>query len=582
MCKSKYTLTIIFIAFFILSGCKATRKAASLTPTNSGEETVQSAEAKDNSAVFIEANKQKLTGNFDEAIRLFKQCLTLDPGDAASMFELANLYLMANRSGEALSYAESAAMTDPDNVWYQILYAETLQKRGNYAQAVEVFTDLTENHPENLSYRNRLALAYLYNNMPEKAIDVYDKIEEDIGVTEEISLKKQGIYLQQNEVDKAIGEIEKLIDTFPYESKYYAVLAEVCLASGKEEKAVEAYEKILEIDPLNPYVHISLADYYRKKDQNERAFEELKAGFYNPNLDVETKIQVIITYYSDADDIDNAYDQAFELSEILVETHPRSPEAFSVYGDFLAQSGEFIKAREAFRKVISIDSSRYMVWEQLLLTESELNDTAALMTESARALELFPEQPLLYLLKASAHYQYKEWEECAKTLESGLYFIVDNPQVEIQFHTYLGDAYHQMEQPAKSDSSYEKVLQLDPDNKYVLNNYAYYLSLRNASLDKAARMAKRATELEPNNSANQDTYGWVLYKLGYYQESAKWIEKALQNGGMSNPVILEHYGDVLYRLDRKEEAFEYWEKARDAGKGSSFLEKKIRDRTLYE
>lgn len=571
---------LIFALILFAAGCKSTQKAGGRSTSDAGK--VQKSESKDNTAVFIEASKNKLTGNYEEAVELFKKCLILDPSDAASMYELAGLMLITNETAEALSYASKAAAISPENTWYQLLYAQVLKKTGKYDEAVKVYEKLYNNHPANLDYGNQLAIAHVYAGDLDEAIKVYDRMEEQIGITEEISLKKQSIYLQDNRLDDAIREIEKLIGAYPDEPRYYAILAEMCLSGGKDQKALEAYDKILEIDPLNPYVHISLADYYRSKGDTGRAFEELKQGFSNPNLDIETKIQIIITYYSDAGDIVNIFDEAFELARILVETHPESPEAYSVYGDFLAQEDRHEEARNAFRKVISIDSSRYLYWEQLLLVEAELNDSDAILNESSRALELFPEQPLLYLLKGSALYMKKEWNECIDVLNKGLLFVIDNKLMTLQFHTYLGDAYYQTDNYTKSDESYEKVLSLDPDNDYVLNNYAYYLSLRNENLERAAEMAKRATELKPGTSSNQDTYGWVLYKMGYYNDAETWIRKAIDSGGENNAVILEHYGDVLFKLGRTDEAYEYWQKASEAGKGSDLLEKKLTDKTLYE
>ena len=58
--------------------------------------------------------------------------------------------------------------------------------------------------------------------------------------------------------------------------------------------------------------------------------------------------------------------------------------------------------------------------------------------------------------------------------------------------------------------------------------------------------------------------------------------RAVENGSRQSPVVLEHYGDILYRLNRKNEAFEKWEQAKAFGKGSELLEKKIREKKLYE
>jgi tetratricopeptide (TPR) repeat protein len=271
-----------------------------------------------------------------------------------------------------------------------------------------------------------------------------------------------------------------------------------------------------------------------------------------------------------------------ELAQILIQTHPENPKAYSMYADFLVRDSQFREARDAFYKVISLDSSKFLVWESLLRVEAELEDYQAMKNESQRMIDLFPLQPLGYLFSGVAQMQLKEYEGAIEAFRTGSGFVVANNLLLSQFTAYLGDAYYQIQDLPSSFEYYDKTLLLDPNNSYVLNNYSYYLSLRKEKLDKAESMAKRAAQLDPENSANLDTYGWVLFVLNRYEEAEQWIKKALDQGGMTNAVILEHYGDVMYKLGKTEESMRYWEKAAEQGQGSEWLEKKVQDGVFYE
>jgi tetratricopeptide (TPR) repeat protein len=348
-----------------------------------------------------------------------------------------------------------------------------------------------------------------------------------------------------------------------------------------DDLALATYNEILKIDPENPYINISLSDYYRKKGDKVKSYEYLKAGFANPNLDIDSKVSILLAYYS-VTEIYNSYrEEAFELASILIKAHPDDPKAHSIYADFLVQDKRYAEARDAFLKVISLDSTKYLVWEQLLYVESELGDNQSIINESKRALELFPEQPMLYLFAGAASFQIKDFEAAAKYFKNGVDFVVDNDKMLSQFYSYLGDTYFQLKDHEHSDEAYEKALKIEPSNALVLNNYAYYLSLRNINLEKAEQMAKKAVELDPGNGSNQDTYGWVLFKLGRYEGAKEWIDKAIQSGEES-AVVLEHYGDVMWKLGDKKNAVKYWEKAGKAGEGSEFLQKKIQEKAYYE
>jgi len=152
----------------------------------------------------------------------------------------------------------------------------------------------------------------------------------------------------------------------------------------------------------------------------------------------------------------------------------------------------------------------------------------------------------------------------------------------IQFYSSLGDNYHSLKEHKKSDSLYNLALVIDPGNVQVLNNYSYYLSLRNKDLERAEQMSKKCNELAPNNASYLDTYAWILYQKKEYDKAKSWLEKAYKAGGNKSPVITEHFGDIYFKLQNKDKAITMWKKAKALGEGSKLLDKKIANETLYE
>lgn len=534
-------------------------------------------------SLFIDATTAKLSGETVKAIGLYESCLKKNPKHSASMYELAQLYFGTDDYSTAARYAEQASELEPENKWYRLLLVEIYGKAGKKKELLETCENLVKKYPGNVDYLYELANAYLINDDGTNAIKTYDNVESILGVTEEISLQKQRIYLIQKKNDKAAEELEKLIKEFPdQETRYLSMIAEMYMQNGKPDEAVVYYQQILAKDPQNPYIHITLSDYYRQKGDKKRSFDELKLGFANPALDIDTKIRVLLSFFAGNEVYTENKADIFELAQILVKTHPNDPKAHSMYGDFLLDDKKYSEARDEFRRVIAIDSSRYAVWESLLNAEIQLSDYQALESESSRAIELFPLLPVPYLFKGVALLEKKQNEEAVTSFNTGLKLVSGNNMLVVQFYTYLGDTYHRMKNYRLSDESYEKALKLDPENSYVLNNYAYYLSLRNENLEKAEIMASKSVKLDAGNAANMDTYGWVLYKLGRYSEAVAWVEKAVAATPSPDTDLLEHLGDIYFKLGNTDKAMIYWQDALKVGKGSEFLEKKIAERKMYE
>jgi tetratricopeptide (TPR) repeat protein len=534
-------------------------------------------------SIFIDATKAKILGDLPKALALFQLCTEKDPNADAAYYELSQLYYQQSDFKTAAQLAEKAADIDPGNVWYKLLLNDIYNKSGNKEGSLKITQQLAKQYPGNIEYLYELANSYLMMNKASEAIETYDEIEKIIGITEEISLQKQRIYQLQNKMDKAENEILRLAEAFPDEKvRYYSILAESFMTAGKEEKASEYYQKIAEADPNNPYIHISLADFYKRKGDKSRSFEELKAGFENPSLDIETKIRILMAYYTVQDIYVNHKDEALELAGILATVHPDESQAHALYGDLMLQDKQYLAARNEFRRMIEIDSSKYSGWESLMQSEASLLDWNALLSESSKALELFPLQPVPYLFKGIALSQLKQSDRAVKALNAGTKLVTDNDALLAQFYSSLGDTYNELKDFRLSDENYEKALKINGENSYVLNNYAYYLSVRGVELEKAETMAKKGAELDPDNPANLDTYGWVLFKLGKFEDAKKWIEKAVSLSTKEDPDLLEHLGDVYFKLGDQVKAKQLWQNAKDAGGNTEELEKKLKDGKLNE
>lgn len=539
------------------------------------EDSLRTGNQLSNPPALIDIKKQIIRGNLQDAEGLLLQYIDRYPSDPVACFELAKILAAKNDFSGAAVYAAKAAELDPSNSWYTVFLAETYQLTGRYDDALLIYEEIVASDPGNLDHSYKLAALCLGLGKYDRALEVYDMIEKQTGISEDLSLQKQQIYLQLKEYRKAEEEIKQLVEANPSESRYYGILAEFYMARKMNREALEQYQKILEVDPDNAYIHMTLADFYRKEGDREKSYAELKKGFANPNLDVDTKVNILLSFYTINEIVTDLKEEAFELARLLTETHPDDPKVYAIYGDLLTQDRQFEEARGAFLQVLARDSSRYIIWEELLRMDLLISDYSHLAAYGHLALELFPEQPVLYLFTALGEFQLKHYQEAERLLSLGVKMVAGNNELLAQFYMYLGDTYHALEQAEASDNAYEKSLQFNDSNAYVLNNYSYYLSLRGMDLEKAESMAKKAVTLDPLNTSFQDTYGWVLYQLGQYEEAKKWIGKSLEDKENVTGEVLEHYGDVLFRLGEIKEAQKYWKQAKEKGGGSAILEQKI-------
>lgn len=561
-------LYAIAIAVLVLS-CSSSKELSSASMELSE---AQELELK---AEFLRANREKIIGNNEEALRLFRRCLLLNPNHSASLYEAARLEYYIGQTIVAINHLKKAVEIDPKNKWYKLELAEMYSSAGDYEKAAEVYEALIIQYPYNLEWKRQAAMMYIADGDFKEALKKYDAIEESYGVTEEVSIQKQKIHLERNDVDKAVLEMQKLIEVFPDETKYLAILAELYKKDGNQEMAIETFKRLEKKNPNNPYVQLSLSEYYSEVGETDKSYEALKKAFGNAELDIDTKIRYLLRFFALSNTDEELKRQAEELNDIVIEVHPDDPKAHAMMGDYKYRDKELEEARASYEKALSLDKNRFAIWNQLILIDSELEDYPKMIKHAKEATDLFPNQPLFFYLKAIGHIQLKEYKEAIKDLETGLPMAILNKSMAVQFHSSLGDCYYFTDQHEKSDKAYDSALELDEKNAYVLNNYSYFLSLRKEKLDKAYQMSKKCLSMEPNSSTYLDTHAWVLFQQGKYEEAKEKLDLALQNGGDSSGEILEHYGDVLFKLGQAEKALEYWKRAKENGQSSEELDRKI-------
>ncbi|MBD98259.1 MAG: hypothetical protein CMO34_00305 [Verrucomicrobia bacterium] len=575
----KTIVVLLLVGFF--AACSSSQKTTSGKADVIPEVILTEDESVEFGKVYINATKEKILGNTTKALKLYQQALSIDQSSAAAHYELGLLYQQTKDLTAAYEEFKRAHQIDPTNYWYTLSYANVLETQGRKDESIKIYSQMVEQFPSKVELRYELAKLLLDQNKVEKSIEQLNAIEKEIGVSEDISFLKQRIYLSNNDVNAAANEIERLIKAFPNTLEYYGLLSEIYMNNGEEKKAMDVYERMKELAPNNHQVQFSIAQYHRRKGNQEKYISNISSAFANPEMNIDNKIKYLLSTYQVNSNNKSQLIEGITLCRIIAETHPKNAKSHALLADFLYFNNQTEEAKLSYFETIALDSSRFPVWNQLLIILSETNDRKNLLNYGERAVNLFPNQPTVHLLYGLALFQEERYEEALSIFNSGKEVVIDNQALKSQLYSSIGDVYHAQKKHIDSDKAYEKALELDPNNVYVLNNYSYYLSLRKQDLEKAKSMSKKSNTLAPNQSSFQDTYAWILYQLGEYEEANIWIDKALeldQNSG----VLLEHKGDILFKLGNEKDALEYWRKASEKGDTSDLLEKKITDQKLYE
>lgn len=528
---------------------------------------------------FIEGMRQFVIEEYDDALKNFKKVIEIKPTLAAAHYKIADIYLVEGNADEALPYAKNALEFDPKNKAYYLLLARVYEFRQDYQKAANTLERLIENVEGVEEHYYDLALIKTYLEDYEGAMETYVKIEEAFGSSPEIMQQRQRLLLRLNRLDEAIELGKKIIAEFPEEEELIYDQVKLLIANDKRTEAREMLTDLLKDDPDSPQARILLSDIFRAEGQMDSANAQLYRAFRNPGLNIESKIAIIsgIMRFS----IDESQKESLlKLSDILEESHPEDSRAMAFKADIQLNFQMKNEALGSYKKALSLDENSLMIWMNIVLLHFEFEDYDSVTHYADNALEIFPNQGRLWFMSGLGYYSKSDHENAKNKLEMANKYILDDSNMKSDIYSTLGDTYNSLEQFEKSDEAYDEALRINPENEHVLNNYSYFLSLRQEKLELAEEMMEKLMVRFPDNSTYLDTYAWVLYKKGDYKKALEYIEKAVKS--TDSGVVVEHHGDILFKLGRVDEAVEAWEKAKELGDASEFIEKKIQDKKLYE
>ena len=532
------------ILFLLLLGCTVWGFAQTME-----SEFANRPDKKQNAIYFSNGLQSKYRDDTEGAIRNFEQALRYMPNDAASMFELSEQYANADRIAEAFNMIEKAAQLDPENKWYQLRLGQFYRNLDRYDDYIKLYEHLTSQYPDDLDMLSDLIDAYLITGNYDKALKKMDVLEQQIGDNEMITEQRLGIYKHMGNAKKLLAELEKLVKEHPDNLRYYSLLAKEYSENGKDKEALKTFEKIKELNPDDPYINISLLEFYEKNGDSEKAFNELLATIRNKNLDLGTKTNIYEYWVQKNESSSQLNEQARQCGEAFIETHPDDKIGYLVLGSYYTISENPLKAKEMYQKSLAIDSTDFYSWQNLIVSESRLENNQAVRDNAVKALKYYPMQPVFYWYAGVANAVLENDDEAITYLEKGRRYTSDRLQMA-NFDAFLGDLYHQQGDEEKAFEAYERTLRNDPDNVLVLNNYAYYLAVKGQDLDKALEMSTKAIAAEPDNPTYLDTHAWVLYMKGDYKEAEKHMKKALKLLKEPDETYTNHYEAIMNKLSK--------------------------------
>lgn len=485
--------------------------------------------------VFQEAMRQKLANRLDAAIDLFDHCRALDPESGVVLYELADLYRYVKNDSLAIDAMEGACRLYPLNYWYKNRLVSFYLDSHRTEDALKVVEQMAQQWPEKSEVLGMLLELYEKKNDYASMVKVLDKIEVKEGKSEQLSMDKFRLFLQMNDEKRAFAEMKNLADEYPNDLRYQVVIGDLYLDAGRQEEALKQYKMVEEQDPDNVTLLLSMVNYYQVQQEKDSLYQAY-LGRLLTHKDVDDVTRTRMMGVLVRENLTNNEDSAALLSlfDKVLELPQEQTDILELRVRYMVTKQMPVEEVKPYlHKMLDIDPENEMARQQLLSYAIGEDDTVGVVNICKPAVDYKTDDPVFYYYLGVAYFQLKEQDKAVAAFREGLDRVTNSEednrvQMCVNMYALLGDLYHSMGQDEKAFQAYDSCLVYKQNDAMVLNNYAYYLSLKKKNLQRAEEMSRLSNELEPDNATYLDTYAWVLYQMKRYEEAKQYMDRVVE------------------------------------------------------
>lgn len=534
--------------------------------------------------LYYDAIKARMMGNDRQCEQLLLQVISLKPKEAAPYYDLSRLAYKINDADRASEYIKKAIALDGSNKWYREQYADVLVMRSEYVAAADEYAAIAKTEKFNNQYLEKSALLYQRAGRYKEALAQLEILKNRDRDNDEALKQQQQIYLKLNDVDNAARVGRELIERNPKDAYYYSLLIDVYEHNQQPEKARQVLEEMQKKFPSDPSLQLEMANQALKKGDTDTYNRYVRQIITNKELSADVQLQMLGPYLGALGSDSLQRSEALELIQQISQQHPEDVEVIGTYARILSFNNRLTEAAEQYKRAIAINPNNFESWRQLMFLYTRPPDADSLIKWSEKAARLYPQQAMVHYFIGIGHFNKKSFTPAIRAFNRAIDLQPEDQKDDLaNMYMALGDVYQVLQDYPKSDSNYEAALKLDPTNATLLNNYAYYLSLRSTRLDEAEKMSRESLKIRPGEGTFLDTYGWILYQQGKYKQALEYIRKAIAaNPDEEDPTVWEHLGAAEYKTGNKVAAVNAWKKALSKGSENKMLEKMIQEQKLYE
>ena len=416
-------------------------------------------------ANYEEAGNQYLNaGKMKEAAKYFEKYITKFGVTEDVCRKLESAYLELNMPNDALRVIKKLSESNPTDVRYLGLLAETNLKLNKVTEAKTAYQKILEIEPGNGYAAFGMADVLRREGDNEKSFEYLALGFSDSKVNIQHKLKVISSYYflitkDAKSREQAFKLSKILVETYPNDAMPYQVMSDMYLAIDKYPESREYLKKSLAIDGKDYRLWQKLFGIDVKLANNQFLYDDSKAA-----MELFTTQIGLFIIHSQAAMRVGEYDRAIETSNAGLDIAFKSDERIQFYltlADSWFEKGNSEKADQYYQKAIETDQQNALALNDYAYNLFKRNTQLDKAEEMVlKALKLEPDNGSFADTYGCILMAKGKLDEAEIWIKKSLKLEGENPEVL----EHLGDLYMKMGKNALALETYKKAISKDPEN----------------------------------------------------------------------------------------------------------------------
>ncbi len=405
---------------------------------------------------FFEALLQKAITNHDKAIEALQKCVAIDPKPNFLYSELGKNYLELKLYEQAEDNFNKVLLEKPKNRYVLEYMFEVYFKQYKYKESVEIVEKLVAYNP---MFKEQLANLYFLEKRYDDALTVLDELNDEFGIDTYREQLRKKIASKITNPNNQIARLEKSIKEKPKAEQSYLNLIYLYSQANQKDKAYEIAKKLVKKNPKSELVHLALYKFYLEDSKTDEAIRSMKITLKSDNIDIEGKYKVVHDFLLFLDKNPQYESQLAEIIALLSKDGDNA-KVLTELGHYYYKKEAKEQALNFYERGIENTISDFGLLKRVLLLQLDLKRYEKAEAGSTLALEIYPAQPIFYLINGVSLVNLEKPKEAIETLSLGIDYIIDDLKMESDFYKQIREAYQKMGDTVKASEYEQKVIQL--------------------------------------------------------------------------------------------------------------------------